>query len=64
MKITYFSAEVTYVEPGATFTPPSNERTAARESGNGITDRGTDRQTIDGGCAYVKSVRVRTVDRK
>jgi hypothetical protein len=62
--ITYFSADVTYVTPGATFTPPSNERTVARESGNGVTDRGTDRQTIGGGCAYVKWVRARTVDRK
>jgi hypothetical protein len=63
-KITYFTADVTYVAPGSTFTPPGNERTAAREGGNGITARGTDRQIIDGGCAYVKGVRVRTVDRK
>lgn len=63
-KITYFTADVTYVEPGATFTPPINERTAAREGGTGVTERGTDRQTIDRGCAYVKWVRARSVDRK
>ena len=62
--ITYFVAEVAFVEPGGTFTPPTNERVAVRETGNGVTARSVDRQTIGAGCAYVKTVRVRTVDRK
>jgi len=62
--ITFFAAEVTYVTAGATFTPPANERVAPREADSGLAARGIDRQTISSGCAYVKTVRVRTVDRK
>ena len=62
--ITYFNAEITYVAPGETFTSPANERTAVRESGSGVTARGTDRQTIQSGCAYVKSVRVLSANRR